>query len=131
MIGRNVQLAGRNYKCLGSNGRVESSSSVEGIGLSEAIAAIRRDLLAARTAAVGTDLVLPVESVTVELQVVAVRSAEGKAGFTVPFVNVELGGGVGWHRETTQKITVVLGSARHEDGQEPFSVSESTNELLG
>jgi hypothetical protein len=67
--------------------------SVEGLGLAEAIAALRDDLLQARAAGATSDIQLPVESMTVELTVTATRSREGKAGFKVPIVEVELGGG--------------------------------------
>ena len=39
---------------------------------------------------------LPVESMTVQLQVGATRTRDAKAGFSVPIVNVELGGAAGW-----------------------------------
>jgi NTP-dependent ternary system trypsin peptidase co-occuring protein len=64
----------------------------DGIGLAQAIALLRAGLLEARAAAADSDIQLPVESMTVELQVVATRTREGKAGFAVPFVNAELGG---------------------------------------
>jgi hypothetical protein len=66
--------------------------SVEGLGLAEAIAALRDDLLQARAAGATSDIQLPVESMTVELTVTATRSREGKAGFKVSIVEVELGG---------------------------------------
>jgi Trypsin-co-occurring domain 2 len=61
-------------------------ASVEGLGLAEAIAALRDDLLKARAAGATSDIQLPVESMTVELTVTATREVNGKAGFKVPIV---------------------------------------------
>ncbi|MBO3089487.1 hypothetical protein J4038_14505 [Cellulomonas sp. zg-ZUI40] len=47
---------------------------------------------------------------TVELKVVAAKEAGGKAGFKVPFVDVELGGSGSRSSELTSTITVVFGS---------------------
>ena len=66
-----------------------------GIGdglLAEAIESLRDDLLKARAAGATSEIQLPVESMTVELTVTATRSVDGKAGFKVPIVEVELGG---------------------------------------
>jgi hypothetical protein len=49
--------------------------SVEGLGLAEAIEALRDDLLKARAAGATSDIQLPVESMTVELTVTATREA--------------------------------------------------------
>ena len=91
-----------------------------GIGLAEAIGALRDELLAARATGGDSDIQLPVESMTVELQVAATRTRDGKAGFAVPIVNVELGGSAGWQRETMQTVTVVFGVAgrsRRQSGE--------------
>jgi Trypsin-co-occurring domain 2 len=55
-------------------------ASVEGLGLAEAIAALRDDLLKARAAGATSDIQLPVESMTVVLTVTATREVNGKAG---------------------------------------------------
>jgi Trypsin-co-occurring domain 2 len=68
------------------------SGSVDGLGLAEAIESLRDDLLKARAAGATSEIQLPVESMTVELTVTATRSVDGKAGFKVPIVEVELGG---------------------------------------
>ena len=49
----------------------------------------------ARAAGAGSDIQLPVESMTVELTVTATRSLDGKAGFTVPVVGLQVVGGHG------------------------------------
>jgi Trypsin-co-occurring domain 2 len=71
----------------------ENAASEVGLGLSDAIALLRDDLLRARAAGALSDIQLPVDSMTVELTVTATRSLDGMAGFTVPFVGLELGGG--------------------------------------
>jgi hypothetical protein len=102
----------------------------EGIGLADAIEMLRAELLRARRAAAGSMVQFPVASMTVQLQVAATRSADGKASFTVPFVNVGLGGSAGWRRETIQMVTVTFGSPVDQDGN-PVKVSASTDELKG
>ena len=67
-------------------GAVVDRGSVEGLGLAEAIASLRDDLLHARAAGANSEIQLPVESMTVELTVTAMRSRDGKAGFKVPIV---------------------------------------------
>ena len=47
---------------------------VDGLGLADAIAALRDDLLKAQAAGAGSEIQLPVESMTVELKVTATRS---------------------------------------------------------
>lgn len=101
-----------------------------GIGLAEAIGLLRCELLKARAAGAGQDIQLPVESMTVELKVAATRKADGKAGFSVPIVNVELGGSAGWQRETMQTVTVVFGAPVDQNGN-PVKVASSTDEFKG
>jgi len=104
--------------------------SVEGLGLAEAIEALRDDLLQARAAGATSDIQLPVESMTVELTVTATRSVDGKAGFKVPIVEVELGGGGSRERGTGQTVTVVFGGPVNRQG-EPVKVAQATSELKG
>lgn len=100
-----------------------------GIGLAEAIATLRDELLKARAAGAGSDIQLPVESMTVELRVAATRSKEGKAGFKVPIVDVELGGGLSAGSETGQTVTVVFSAPVDRTGA-VVKVAEATDELL-
>jgi hypothetical protein len=104
--------------------------SVEGLGLAEAIAALRDDLLQARAAGASSDIQLPVDSMTVELTVTATRTREGKAGFKVPIVEVELGGGGSRERGTGQKVTVVFGGPVDREGK-PVKVAQASSELKG
>ena len=104
--------------------------SVDGLGLAEAIEALRDDLLQARAAGVTSEIQLPVESMTVELTVTATREVNGKAGFKVPIVEVELGGGGSRERGTGQKVTVVFGGPVDREGR-PVKVAQATSELKG
>lgn len=80
-----------------------------GLGLAQAIKEIRAELLKAQTDQHGPAMRLPVEGVTIELQVVATREIGGKAGIRVPFVDLELGLQNERSHENTSKVTVVLG----------------------
>lgn len=100
----------------GETDLAEDESKVPGIGLDDAIEALRADLIVAMETGAGKPIQFPVEKMTVELHVVATKSVNGKAGFKVPIVEVELGGGGGWSSENTQKVTVEFGSPVDQDG---------------
>ena len=104
--------------------------SVEGLGLADAIGLLRDELLRARAAAAGSEIQLPVESMTVQLTVTASRSVDGKAGFKVPFVELELGGDAGRQRVSEQLVTVVFEGPVDREGK-PVKVAEATDELKG
>lgn len=80
-----------------------------GVGLDEALAALRADLAAAHAKAADTDLQFPVQSVAIELTVGVTKSADGKAGFRVPVLGAELGASGGWEAASTQTLTLTLG----------------------
>jgi NTP-dependent ternary system trypsin peptidase co-occuring protein len=103
---------------------------VDGLGLADAIGLLRAELLKARAAGAGSDIQLPVESMTVELTVTATRSKDGKAGFKVPIVDLELGGGIGRQRGTEQAVTVVFGGPVDRSGR-PVKVASASDELEG
>src|SRR4051794_40481670 len=102
----------------------------EGIGLAEAIAALGDELLRARAAGAGGEIQLPIESMTVELTVAATRSADGKAGFKVPIIELELGGGGSKGRSTEQKVIVEFGGPVDRSGH-PVKVARLDKELKG
>lgn len=104
--------------------------SADGLGLADAIGLLRDELLRARAGGAGSDIQLPVESMTVELTVTATRSADGKAGFTVPVVGLELGGGGARERGSEQKVTVVFGGPVDREGK-PVKVAQSSTERKG
>jgi Trypsin-co-occurring domain 2 len=103
-------------------------TSVDGLELAEAIESLRNNLLKARAAGATSEIQLPVESMTVELTVTATREINGKAGFKVPIVEVELGGGGSRERGTGQTVTVVFGGPVNREG-EPVKVAQATNEF--
>jgi len=105
-------------------------ASADGLGLADAIGLLRDELLRARAAGAGSDIQLPVESMTVELTVTATRSADGRAGFTVPVVGLELGGGGARERGSEQKVTVVFGRPVDREGK-PVKVAQSSSERKG
>lgn len=70
-------------------------SPASGLGLAEAIDMLRDDLLRVRAAGGRSEIQMPIESMTLELTVTATRSLDGKVGFTVPVVGVQLGGSGG------------------------------------
>jgi Trypsin-co-occurring domain 2 len=105
-------------------------TAAPGLGLSEAIGLLRDELLRARAAGAGSDIQLPVESMTVQLQVAATRTRDGRAGFSVPVVNVELGGSAGWQREAMQTITVVFSGPVDRAGN-PVKVAQSSDDYKG
>ena len=95
----------------------------DGLGLADAIALLRDELLRARAEGADSDIQLPVESMTVELTVTATRSLDGKAGFTVPVVGLQLGGGGARERGSEQKVTVVFGGPVDRAGN-PVKVAQ-------
>ena len=103
---------------------------MDGLGLADAIGLLRDELLKARAAGAGSDIQLPVESMTVDLTVTATRSADGKAGFTVPFVGVEMGGGGARERGSEQKVTVVFGGPVDREGN-PVKVASAADVVPG
>jgi hypothetical protein len=106
------------------------TESSEGIGLAEAIAALRDDLLKARAAGAGAEIQLPIESMTVELTVTATRTADGKAGFKIPLIQLELGGGGSRERANEQKVTVEFGGPVDRAGH-PVKIARADSELKG
>jgi Trypsin-co-occurring domain 2 len=107
--------------------RRDPGSSMDGLGLADAIAALRDELLEAREAGAGSDIQLPVESMTVELSVRATRSIDGKVGFKVPFASLELGGGGSREHGADQKVTVVFGGPVDGAGR-PVKVARASSE---
>ena len=97
----------------------------QGLGLAEALEQLRSELAAAHQKAAGAPVQFPIETLTVELKVGITKSLDGKAGFTVPFVGVELGGSVGRSAETLQTVTLVLGPPVDQDGT-PVKVASAS-----
>src|SRR5689334_21104796 len=106
------------------------TASAEGLGLADAIGMLRDELLTARAAGAGSDIQLPVESMTVELGVTATKSLDGKLRFTVPVVGLQVGGGGARERESDQKVTVVFGGPVDREGR-PVKVAQVSSERKG
>src|SRR5215470_13449708 len=106
------------------------AGSADGLGLAEAIGLLRDELLQARAAGGASDIQLPVDSMTVVLTVTATRSVDGKAGFKVPIVELELGGGGGRQRGSGQTVTVVFGGPVDRAGR-PVKVASAGDALKG
>ena len=101
----------------------------EGIGLADAIEMLRADVASASLKAAGENVRFPVETLTIELKVGLTKSADGTAGFRVPFVGVELGGSAGLQHETVQTVTLVLGSPVDQSGR-PLKVADVSSEEM-
>ena len=106
----------------------QDTGSAAGLGLAEAIGLLRDDLMRARAAGADKDIQLPVESMTVVLTVTVTRSMDGKAGFTVPVVGLELGGGGSRQRGSEQTVTVVFGEPVDRQGR-PVKVASADDAL--
>ncbi len=106
------------------------AGEVEGVGLAEAIALLREDFLAAREAGASAEIQLPVESLTVELKIVATKGVDGKAGFKVPIIGTEVGGSANWKSEATQTVTVQFGGPVDLHGN-PVKVASASGEEKG
>jgi hypothetical protein len=132
MLERSTARRGRQQPTKGHMVSEASSGAdgIGGIGLAEAIASVRADLLAARLAGADSEIQLPVTSLTVELKVVATKGADGKAGFKVPIINAELGGGATWKNEATQTVTVMFGEPVDRAGN-PVKVASAGAQRKG
>ncbi|MDQ2759168.1 MAG: hypothetical protein M3Y17_01710 [Actinomycetota bacterium] len=102
----------------------------EGIGLDEALEALRAELARAQAKAAGQDLQFPIETLTVELKVGVTKSKEGRAGFHVPLIEAGLGGSIGVDRQMLQTVTLVLG-APVDRGGNPVKVASASDQLKG
>jgi hypothetical protein len=103
---------------------------MDGLGLADAIGLLRDALLQAQAAGASSEIQLPVESMTVQLKVTATRSADGKAGFKVPIVELEMGGGGSRERGSEQSVTVVFGGPVDRNGR-PVKVAQESAQPKG
>lgn len=97
-----------------------------GIGLQEAVEAVRADLLAAQASRKDADIQLPLQKVAIQLQVVATHEAGGQAGFRVPFVNFELGGSASITSGQTSTVTVEFGVPLDRHGN-PVKIAQGSD----
>ena len=103
---------------------------VDGLGLADAIGLLRDDVLKAQAAGAGSEILLPAESMTLQLKVTATKSKDGKAGFKVPVVDLELGGGGSQEHGSEQTVTVVFGGPVDRDGR-PVKVARESAQRKG
>jgi hypothetical protein len=113
---------------MGMTGR--DAGQTDGLGLADAIGLLRDELLEAQAAGAGSDVQLPVESMTVVLKVAATRSVDGKAGFKVPIVELEVGGGGSQERGSEQTVTVVFSGPVDREGR-PVKVAQESAQPKG
>lgn len=81
-------------------------SGESALGLADAIEDLRDELELARSRVKADGITFPIRSVTVELQMVAVKEGEGKAGFKIPVIDLELGVAGRVSREATHRIVI-------------------------
>jgi hypothetical protein len=105
----------------------QRETSADGLGLADAIALLRDELLTARAAGGNSDIQLPIESMTVELKVTATRTRDGKAGFRVPIIEVELGTSGGRQEGSAQTVTVIFGGPVDRGGHSVKVASATDN----
>ncbi|MFF4427089.1 trypco2 family protein [Streptomyces sp. NPDC001549] len=101
----------------------------DGIGLADAIMLLRSEIATAHAQAVESDTQFLITSVTVELKIGVTKSADGKAGFKVPFFGAELSAAAGYRGETVQTVTLALGPPVDKEGR-PVPVAASTREHM-
>ena len=98
----------------------------DGIRLADAIEALRAELTRATLQGAKANVHFPIETLTVELHVGVTKSADGNAGFTVPFIG-ELGASAAYAQERTQTVTLVLGPPVDSNGA-PIWIASATHE---
>ncbi|MEU4338126.1 trypco2 family protein [Micromonospora lupini] len=81
-----------------------------GLDLADAIEELRRELTLAQTRAASAEIRFPINAVSVELSAVATTDIDGRAGFKIPVIEAELGGGASYSREATHTITIEFGA---------------------
>lgn len=97
---------------------------MEGIGLPDAIEALRAELELAVGQAKDQDIQFPVKGIEIEFQVGVTRTGEGRAGLR--FWVVELGGSLAHATESIQTLRVTLDQPVDRNG-EPIRVTRSTH----
>jgi hypothetical protein len=98
--------------------------AADGLALADAIDLVRAELLRAAANGAEAAIQFPVESVTVELQVVATTGVDGKAGFKVPVIDLELGAAASRQWEHTSTVTVEFGGPVDRGGN-PIKVANA------
>lgn len=105
---------------------MDASGGVAGVGLRQAIESIRADLIAAIGDGEGKEIHFPIDKMVVELKVIASETGNGKAGFKVPFVDLEIGVSGSAMSEMTSTITVEFAAPVDRSGAPVKIASEGT-----
>jgi hypothetical protein len=103
---------------------------MDGINLVDAIEILRAEVLAAEQNSAGAKVQFPIQTITIEFKVGLTKTADGKAGFKVPFVGAELGGSAGFEQNNAQTVTIVLGPPVDQAGH-PVKIAQATDEQKG
>jgi hypothetical protein len=98
------------------------------IGLTEAIALVREELVQAVEEGVGSDIQFPVGQVTLEFQVGLTKTDDVHGGLKLWVL--ELGASREYARESVQTISIVLGPPVDATGN-PIKVSAASEEIPG
>jgi len=106
----------------------QNAETADGLGLAEAIALLRDDLLRARAA--GAAWGVQLDSMTVVLTVTATKSVDGGPRFMVPVVGAGLREGGDRTQRSEQTVTVVFGAPVDSDGL-PVKVASASDVLKG
>lgn len=78
------------------------------LSVADAITELRREIITASDRARNEEVQFEISKMTLELNVVATFGVDGKAGFKVPVVNLELGGTATSSQQYTHRVTLEL-----------------------
>ncbi|GAB6903900.1 trypco2 family protein [Kineosporia succinea] len=101
-----------------------------GIELSKLLDILRTEIATSEANALQQGLSFPVSEIEIEFKAILTRDAGGKTGFSIPFVNAELGGELKRHTELMHSVKIKLGSPLAEDGR-IVRVNSSSDEEKG
>lgn len=103
-----------------------------GIELSKLLDILRTEIATSEANALQQGLSFPVSEIEIEFKAILTRDAGGKTGFSIPFVNAELGGELKKrHTELMHSVKIKLGSPLAEDGRIVRVNSSSDEEKKG
>ncbi|MBB5081508.1 trypco2 family protein [Nonomuraea endophytica] len=98
------------------------------LGLAEAIAEIRRELMDAMAKGADADIQFPVGEVTLEFHVGVKKSGEGSGKVKVWVIEAGAGGKI--EHDQVQTVTVVLQPPVDRDGK-PIKVARRSSSMMG
>src|SRR4051812_27036862 len=104
--------------------------AMDGIGLADAIEMLRAEILEAQRRGDGAEAQFAVQALTVQFKVGLTKLVDGKPGFNAPFGDVGLGLSGGFHQETAEAVTVVLGPPVDRAGR-AINVAQASSDQKG